>query len=313
MEPLQIFDFNEDKYVWSKDLHRALDLADSNYSKNVEGWLNNDYLFLGKYDFSKPVRNYDYFLEGDIGRSAQLSSPFKTIGSLIPSFSGQSETVEKRRGNFSTNYLLRLEFSKLIALDSNSKQKKVYVQWLLSLEARLEKYQLISQQALLGLMEMVKMCSYIDNQLQYYKTHKNKYFEEKDADDSWKDFDRFRNSIMQIMDERQIDNVYSDMFNSTPKTKLTKIEKLAIIDSLESVRSSLFDFLTQQLTPYTFSNISRAKDLANLVQKMFDAAGVHKIDIKGRGETTTSQLNLFYKVEDINLRLIQQTVNELRR
>lgn len=313
---IDIINFNEGKYVWSKDLHRVLDLNEANYSPNVLSWFDKEYLFLGKYDFQKPVENYDFIHESKLTTNENLGHIQNIFLNNFHSYrtTSENEIVEiKKRGKFAENYLIRLEFAKLITLDSRSKFKKQFVQWLLSLEAQVENNQLISQKTLLGLMEMVKMCTYIDNQLEYYKQHKEKYFENKSADDSWNEFDNFRNSILKIMTEAQIDDSFLSKRGYWPPNKLTKIEKIAVLDTLQSVRNGLFDFLTQRFSTYTYSNISKARDLANFVKTMFEAAGIEKIELKSRGVNTTGQLSLFHKIEDIDVTLIAQTIKELQR
>lgn len=313
---IDIINFNEGKYVWAKDLHRVLDLNEANYSPNVLSWFSKEYLFLGKYDFQKPVENYDYIHESKFipnVNSGHISNIFlNNFQSYLAT--SETETVENRkRGKFAENYLIRLEFAKLITLESRSKLKRQFVQWLLSLEEQVEKNQLVSRNTLLGLMEMVKMCSYIDNQLEYYKQHKQKYFENKSEDDSWNEFDKFRNSILQIMTEAEIDDTFLSKRGYWPPTKLTKIEKIAVVDTLQSVRNSLFDFLTQRFSSYTYSNISKARDLANFVKTMFEAAGIERIEMKSRGVNTIGQLSLFHKIEDIDISIIAQTIKDLQR
>jgi hypothetical protein len=200
----------------------------------------------------------------------------------------------------------------LIALDTNSIFKKQFVQWLLSLDAKVESFELISRQSLLGLMEIVKMCTYIDNQLFYYKSHKTKYFEFKEDDNKWDEFDKFRNSLLKLGTTSSLNAKYFEKVGKIPTSKLTKIEKLAIVDALESIRSGLFDFLSMQFEPYTSKNIHKAKDLADFVKKMFDVAGIDNFDFKGKGyDRNGIQYDLFRKVDDIDLMLISQTIKLL--
>lgn len=315
MIEIEIIEFRDERYVWSKDLYKALDLNFSNYKKIIESWLEKEYLFQGNIEFTIPVKNFDYYdSQTFLGKNDRVKSISDLINNNFHSYRTTSETLQVNqggRGVYSENYLIRLELAKLIALDSNSKLKKQFVQWLLSLEAKVDSLQLISRQTLLGLMEMVKMCSYIDNQIDYYKQHKDKYFEFKEEDDSWFDFDRWRNSILKLMNENELNNALKESTLRKVKTKYTKVEKLAMIDTLESIRASLFDFLSQQLRPYTNRNLLKARDLADFVKKMFETAGIERIDIKSRGFGDNRQLDLFRKLEDIDIMLISNTIKAI--
>ncbi len=313
---LEIIYFNEDRYVWAKSLHRELDLTESQYSREVKRWLSTKYLFQNNKEYKEPVKNYDFFEQKDLIGKVKINKEAKSIGDLIANtFHSTSVSSEiKGRGNYSEDYLIRLELAKIITVNSNCKFKDRLVQWLLSIEAELESNQLITRKSLLGLMEMVKMCTYIDNQVEYYKQHKDRFFENKQEEDSWKEFDNFRNSILKIMNESELNDKYVELKKEAPKSTYTKIEKYAIVDALESIRSALFDFLSQQFNPYGHKNILKARDLADFVKQIFETAGVTTFDFKPKNYNPNGQLNLFRPIEEIvDVFLISKTIQELNK
>ena len=312
---LEIVYFNEDRYVWAKSLHLALELSEVHYSRDLKRWISTKYLFQNNKEYKEPVKNYDYFQSKDLVGKTGAKEP-QSIGSLISDtvHSPLMASEHKGRGNFSENYLIRFELAKIITVNSNCKLKDRLVQWLLSIEADLESNQIITRKSLLGLMEMVKMCTYIDNQLDYYKQHKAKFFEGKLSEDRWNEFDNYRNSILKLLPESQLDAKYIELKKEAPKSSYTKIEKYAIVDALESIRSSLFDFLTQRFDPYGHKNILKARDLADFVKQVFESAGVTGFNFKPKNYNPSGQLNLFVPIDEIvDVRLIAQAVKELSR
>lgn len=312
---LEIVYFNEDRYVWAKSLHLALELSENQYSRDIKRWFSTKYLFQNNREYKEPVKNYDYFQSKDLVGKIGVKEP-QSISSLISDIVHPTlmSSENKGPGNFSENYLIRFELAKIITVNSNCKLKDKLVQWLLSIEADLENNQIITRKSLLGLMEMVKMCTYIDNQLEYYKQHKKKFFEGKESEDSWKEFDNYRNSILKLFSESQLNAKYIELKKETPKSSYTKIEKYAIVDGLESIRASLFDFLTQRFDPYGHKNILKARDLADFVKQVFESAGVTDFNFKPKNYNPRGQLNLFVPIEEIvDIKLISQAIKELSR
>ncbi|MEZ0611992.1 hypothetical protein ACAW74_26000 [Fibrella sp. WM1] len=316
MSPIPVTIYNGERYVWSDDLYSKLELSPNNYANNLKAWFDREYLFQGKRTFTKPVYLFDYILATDAQAKGPESEP-QSLGDLLnrngfAHASKKAPAGEPKSGRPKEKYLIRFEFAKLIAIDSNSKFKKEFVHWLLSLEARYENNQLLSQSTLLGLMEMVKLCTYIDNQIDFYNTNKTLYFADKEEDDRRDAFDKWRNSIMDLLNNKDLTERFIKVKNYKPSSKMTKVEKLAILDSLESIRVSLFDFLSQQLSPYTDYNLTKARDLADFVKKMFETAGFNQIDIKPRGYSPNGQMDFFRELQEIDVKLISQTVRQLQ-
>lgn len=307
MKTIPVVIHEEERYVSSKDLYNVLELNLGNYAANLKAWFSKEYLFQGKKEFSLPVKFYDYILITE-QKPAHLPLGPVALSDLLSSngysYPTRSELSSKKKP--SEDYLIRLEFAKLIALDSSSRFKKQFVQWLLSLDAKLENNQLLSRSTLLGLMEMVKLCTYIDNQLTYYKNHKATFFELKEEDDSWNEFDLWRNRVLKLLNDAELTEQYIKIKGVKPSKHMTKIEKYAILDTLESIRASLFDFLVPQV-----NNISKAKDLSSFVKELFQQAGVTQFDIKPKGYSPNGQLDLFRGIQEIDVRLVSQTLKEL--
>jgi hypothetical protein len=307
MTPIQIVTHNDERYVWVKDLYKELELRPSNYASNLKAWFSKEYLFQGKKILTVPVKNYDYIHIDDIERQSSIKTP-ASIGQLLSDsvHSYPTRSEQGRRGKYAGNYLIRLEFAKLITLESSSSLKKQFVHWLLSVEAQLEGNQLLSKSTMFGLMEIVKLCTYIDNQLAYYKDHKANYFESKEPEDSWNEFDRWRNSVLGLLSEADLTEEYIKIKGVKPSKSLTKIEKLAILDALGRIRSSMFDFLSLQL------QIKQARDLSDFVKVLFEKAGVTQFDMKPKGFSPNGQLDLFRGIQEIDVKLITQTLRELK-
>jgi hypothetical protein len=304
MTPIPILLHGEERYVLAKDLYSALDLSPANYANNLKSWFTKEYLFQGKLEFSTPVPNYDYVV---VPEETEGTSSVKSIAQVLaPSDYTYYGSSQITRGRPSHSYLIRLEFAKLIALDSNSKFKKQFVQWLLSLEAQLNSGQLMSRSVLLGLMEMVKLCTYIDNQLAYYKSHKDAYFEFKQPEDGWDEFDKWRNSVLRLLTDAELTELYIKLKDVKPSKGMTKIEKYAVLDALESIRSSLFDFLAPQI------QLTKAKDLSSFVKELFKQAGVTQFDFKPKGYSPNGQLDLFREIQQVDVKLVSDTLRELK-
>ena len=92
-----------------------------------------------------------------------------------------------------------------------------------------------------------------------------------------------------------------------PGKSMTKIEKMAILDALESIRTSLFDFLAIQL-----QQVKQARDLSDFVKELFEKAGVTQFDMKPKGYSPNGQLDMFRGIQDIDIKLVSQTLRELK-
>ena len=146
--------------------------------------------------------------------------------------------------------------------------------------------------------------------MDYYKDNKEKYFEIKEKDDDWKEFDQWRNRILQLDDLWKTRKEY-EKIKQFGNLK-TKIERIAMMDSLTSIRNALFDFLSVALSPYTNSNLMKARDLANFVKSIYDTIGVTRVDILPRNYGKNGMRDMFEKYHDIDFLLVQKTIHQLQ-
>ncbi|MCF2498351.1 hypothetical protein [Dyadobacter chenhuakuii] len=283
---IEIYYQNDNKYVNSVDLHRILEFSSPHYARNFKKWISNEYLFQGKKTLSTPVEHFDYILLPKTGRETEI-------------------------GNSANSYLLRLEFAKLITIDSDSKFKKQFVQWLLSLDEAVQNNQLLSREVILGLLEMAKVCTYIDEQLRSYKEHKEYFLDAIDDPSQNSEFDKWRNRILAIKRAGEIETEYH--ITSHYGNLTTKIERIAFLDSLQSIRNTMFDMLKMtynKVDPLFPGSTEKALDLANFTQRMFEVAGL-KPDIKPRNYNPGDQLDLFREPDEINYLIITRAIRAL--
>lgn len=286
---ITIHNNNDERYVSSKDLHKVLSYSQKNYARDMQKWLNTPYLFPNKTEFSLPVKNYDY-----IPSSRMRSGDYQGV----------------INGIFADDFLIRLELAKLIALDSNSRFKQRFVQWLLTLENKVENLQYVSKDLVLALLEMARLCSYIDNQFKYYREHKDIWMEFLEKGE-YAEFDKWRNQILKIDYYKKVEEQYHISY-VIGKAR-TKIERLAFLDSLESVRNSMFDYLKivmHRIDPLFHRSTEKALDLANFTRKMYESFGM-KVDLKPRHYKPNEQIDMFRDIETIDYDLIAKGLAQL--
>ena len=282
---IEIFYHNDNKYVNSVDLHRVLEFSSPHYSRNFNRWINSEYLFQGKKTLTKPVENYDFI--------------------LIP-----KPSSVKQIGNIGDAHLIRLEFAKLITIDSDSKFKKQFVQWLLKLDEAVENNQLLSQETVLGLLEMANACTYMDDQLHYYKEHKRFFLDCIEDPAKYHEFDNWRNRILEIDRSSDIGQQYR--LSSHVGNLSSKIEKLAFLDDLASIRNTMFDRLKMmynKVDPLYPGSTEKAMDLANFIRSMHTKMGFKPV-MKRRNYEQGYQMQIFAE-PGIDYVLIQNTIRAL--
>lgn len=296
MEIPPIHHLRDERYVLSTDLHKAIGLSQHNYARDINKWITTEYLFPGKREFTYPVENFDYFTQSQLIDS-QHSSPMRSV-------ENQGSTY---RANYAKEYYIRLEFAKLIALDSQGRFKKQFVQYLLTLESRLDSFEVLPRDMILGLLEIAKLCTYVENQISYYKAHKEHFNDSSGVSDP-KAFDFWRNAILKIENHRQVKEDYR--LSSIVGNLKTKIEQGAFLDSIQSIRDAMFDFLRMAIAKYDphFPGMTdKALDLANFTKKMMEVAGM-KPQIVGRNNTLGWQHDLFQDEASVNTPLIGETL-----
>ena len=95
----------------------------------------------------------------------------------------------------------------------------------------------------------------------------------------------------------------------------TKIEQIAFLDSLQSIRNAVFDAIKMvfnKVDPLFPKSEEKALDLANFTREMFQSAGLTP-DIKHKHYRRGDQMELFGKIENIDFSLIDKAIVALIR
>ncbi|MGK0390552.1 MAG: hypothetical protein ACI94Y_003306 [Maribacter sp.] len=141
-------------YTSSIEFHKLLGLSDNHYSRNVKKWLfNTDYLFQGEGLLMHPRKGIEYH-----------SPPMESTPS---------------GGRFRQEYYISKELSKLIAINSNSHIKKVYVQWLLEQETKIENYDYLSIEQVLYVTDLINCFKFITYQKTAEAYNKDEFIKDK--------------------------------------------------------------------------------------------------------------------------------------
>lgn len=277
---IKIHYINNGRYCSSRDLHKILELNHAHYARDVKKWVNSSYLFQGKAQLTKPVYNYDYLPMTENQYSPRMVSI-------------ENERVKGRNrvGNFSEEFMVRLELVKLVTLHGNSKVKDLFVQWLLSLDNMVESHELISQDMLFGLLELSRLCAYMDRQMQYYAEHK-KTWQDIVEDNRFWEFDVWRNRVLDSSSAQTIREQYKKM--SRIGNLGSKREQENSINPYKGIRDAIFDFIKvqyHQIDYYFPESTEKALTLANLTQRILEKAGGTPT-IKPKGYVATGQIEI---------------------
>ena len=233
-----------------------LKLNRSNYSKNIKKWFNQEFLFKGERSLRKPILNKDYFT------NSYHSTSYKS----------------KRK-----DYLLTSEFSKLIALDSKSKFRNEYIQWLLSLEDKVEDGKLISIDLAAFSLQVIDYFRYTNNQKKVIEQHRKSYAKKnKIRRGSHAIFQDWRNTMLGIQPET-VERLLADYCvrngRSAYLNKKSKFVKLFTMDNYLTLKHAVWDWL----------NSENMEDLADKISKVvYDIAKKANIEI-----LTVNEDNLF--------------------
>lgn len=151
MKTPDIIEINGKKYVNSIDFHHnVLEINKTHYVKNIARWKITEYLFSDN-EIRTPNKN-----------------DFIPLG------------AKSNGGRKSEHYLISLELSKMIAINSDSKVKKYYVQWLLSLEEKHEKGLAFNVQQIETLIDLSKSMVLVSLQSKYERNHFDLYNKKTD-------------------------------------------------------------------------------------------------------------------------------------
>jgi|GEM_PF-6192858 len=292
---------NNGSYCSSRELHQLFGKAIKNYARDVKKWFNTEYLFQDKKELTKPVAGYDYILVNKKSHSSPLRS-------------GDSQSVSRvtQEGQFAEEFMIRLELVKLITLDTSSRVKKKFVQWLLSLEQRVDRHELISPDLLFGLLELAKLCTYMDRQIQYYNEHKQ-FFQAQVEDNRYYEFDTWRNALLKISNASTIKMQYKSA--ARIGNLITKREQENSINPYQGIRDAIFDFLKMQYNQIDYffpESTEKSLNLANITERILKIVNDdRRPDIKPRGyEPSLQQDWTRPEGEETNIEMINHLITK---
>jgi len=133
------------KVVTASNLHQVLQLANHHFLMNVKKWLDDIYQFHD--GIRKPKKMADF-------------------------------AIRKIKDNpVLEDYYLSVEFAKLITLNTRSKVKQKYANWLSNLEQKHEDNNLLTKEQVLNILELTKTMSLVSCQESCEKQHFKTYEE----------------------------------------------------------------------------------------------------------------------------------------
>ena len=142
------------QFVTARNLHAALQLNPTNYSRDVKRWLEDEYAFAD--DLRQPIEGQEYSL---------LAKPVSQGAEAHHSSHGTSGP------NVAQDYFIRLSLAKHITLASKSPVRKLYVRYLLGLEQQVVDADLLSPQQIVALIEVVKVMGLVSCQVSAEQDH----------------------------------------------------------------------------------------------------------------------------------------------
>ena len=212
------------KAVTATNLFQALELPKAQYPKIVKGWLNDVYQFAD--GIRKPQRNEDF------SRRSQANS-----------------VVD--------DYYLTIPFAKMITLNSKSRAKLKYANYLCTLEDQVENAELLTPEQVFTVMELARVMGLVSCQTASEKRHQNVY-EDRNGGNSanwW----TFRRNLLGYGSEDLRRKLHLRGRKSTGKSQR---EMLMQVDKYEMVRTAVIDLFM------AFGKSERyAKNLGDLAKR----------------------------------------------
>ena len=154
------------------------------------------------------------------------------------------------------------------------------VQRLKDIERKQNSFELLNEEQILSLIRLKEVFKYVAHQEMIENAHKEVFAARSGSKNPFAEFNNWRNKILdisaQVIDERIKEYCIQNDISLTNKIiKKPKREKILLLDSYESVRNAVWDFLkiTGEVNAY---------NLANLVEKMIR---IEKGEIFRKNET----------------------------
>jgi hypothetical protein len=188
----------------SIELHNeVLKLDRSNYSKTVKSWFNKDYLFKNESIIRKPIEEKDFSY---LGTKSTGGRPIQC-------------------------FTLSLDLCKLIAINSESKFKKEFVQWLLSLENQHETGLAFTSEQVISLIDLSKAMCLVSIQKEVERKHFDLYAQPQ----TWWNY---RAALLGYSKDSLI-----EAMKAVNKKHNSTRESLLKLDANELIRTGVIDFM----------------------------------------------------------------------
>lgn len=163
------------------------------------------------------------------------------------------------------------------------------IQRLKEIEKKVNSYELLNEEQILSLIRLKEVFKYVAHQTIIEEVHKQVYAANSTAKNPFSEFNQWRNKILDIepktIDERIRQYCIENQIALTTKIlNKSKREKILMLDSYESVRNAVWDFLIIQ-------GEVNALNFATLVEKMIR---IEKGEILRVNET-----DLFHEKQDL--------------
>lgn len=160
-------------------------------------------------------------------------------------------------------YILTLSFAKDIIIRSKSKVGKIYRDWLVSLDTKVENKDLLTHDQVVYLSFLKGFFKYIDNQEQVEIKHKDTFAERSTSKSPYVEFNNYRNKMLNIepaiIEQRLREYCIENKIGKIPK--YSKRETIRTLDKYATIKNAVWDFLSIR------GDINALK-LADLVKRM---------------------------------------------
>ncbi len=274
----QITMFSDEKndYVSLTDIYKSW----NRYGKSINAWLKTKQT-LEFLDAWEKKHNSDY-------NTTQLSQAIKTARERNGLSATEWITLTNAKGIFSGGGRTGTWAHKDIAIRFAgwlSPEFEIYlveeIQRLKKIEAQIQSNEFIDKKTILYLIELKEVFKYVAHQKAVEETHKEVYAAHSTAKNPYADFNQFRNEILNLTESvinKRIEQYCIDNKIALTKKMInkTKHEKLLMLDSYESVRNAVWDYLK-------IDGQINALNLANLV---YDIIKTEKGEILRNNEDT---------------------------
>jgi hypothetical protein len=230
----EIIELNGNKYVNSFQLHtQVLQLGTNQYRRNLKNWLfETEYFFQNDNDLRFPNKN-----------------DFSTLG------------AKSTGGRPTEHFLISLELSKMIAINSVSNFKKHYVKWLLSIEKKVTTGELLNSNQILSLMDICQAMGLISVQ----KASESNHYEKHNNNSDWW---AYRAKILGFNKDELIRRA-----NEMNIKYISQRQVLIKLDRFELVRMGVIDLLMA-----LGNTIEYSQNVGNLAKQMAEKMEVEVFD-----------------------------------